>query len=421
MRPPVRLLASLAVAAAFATAAPAFADVTIGVSLPLTGPTSALGIPSKNGILLWPATVAGEKLNVIILDDATDPTQGVKNARRFVTEDHVDLILGSAATPIAVAMAPIAAEGQTVQLTLSPIPTLPDGKDAWSFRLPQSTAVMAIPIVDYWKKTGVKTFGFLGYTDSYGEAWLADISAQAEKAGIKRIDVERFARPDTSVTGQALKLVQANPDAILIAASGSGAAMPHKGLVERGYPRSKIFQTHGAASLDLIRVGGKDVEGSFVSSGPATVADLLPDSNPSKAIGMKYLTDYDKGLRPEDRQPVRRARLRRLPRAAAHRSRGAEEGQAGHGRVPRGAEDGARDHRPPAGLARRPQLHRDRPLRLHARHRRAADDRQRRLEAGADALTSPTCSISTLPPRASCCSTAPPTAPSTRCWRSRSS
>jgi branched-chain amino acid transport system substrate-binding protein len=287
----IRLATALAVA--FGTTA-ALADITIGVSIPLTGPTSALGIPCKNGIMLWPTSVAGEKLNVIILDDATDPTQGVKNARRFVTEDHVDLILGSAATPIAVAMAPIAAEAQTVQLTLSPIPPLPEGKDAWTFRLPQSTAVMAIPIVEYWKKTGVKTFGFLGYTDSYGESWLNDISAQAEKAGIKRVAVERFARPDTAVTGQALKLVQANPDAILIAASGSGAAMPHKGLVERGYPKSKIFQTHGAASLDLIRVGGKDVEGSFVSSGPATVANLLPDSNPSKAVGMKYLTEYEK-------------------------------------------------------------------------------------------------------------------------------
>ncbi|MDQ6629045.1 MAG: ABC transporter substrate-binding protein [Pseudomonadota bacterium] len=289
-------LAAAVAALAFSTlgATAALADVTVGVSIPLTGPTSALGIPSRNGIMLWPSTVAGEKLVVIILDDATDPTQGVKNARRFVSEDHVDLILGSAATPIAVAMAPVAAEAQTVQLTLSPIPPLPEGKDAWSFRLPQSTAVMAIPIVEYWKKTGVRSFGFLGYTDSYGEAWLTDITAQAEKAGIKRVDVERFARADTSVTGQALKLMQANPDAILIAASGSGAAMPHKGLVERGYPRAKIFQTHGAASLDLIRVGGKDVEGSFVSSGPATVADLLPDSNPSKAIGMKYLTEYEK-------------------------------------------------------------------------------------------------------------------------------
>ena len=269
------------------------ADVTIGVSLPLTGPTSALGIPCQNGIKLWPATIGSEKLNVIILDDATDPTVGVKNARRFVTEDKVDLMLGSAATPIAAAMADVAAEGQTVQLMLSPV-NLPPGKGGWSFRLPQSTAVMAIPIVEHWKKHGVKTYGFLGYADAYGEAWLADITSQAEKAGIKRVATERFARTDTSVTGQALKIVSANPDAVLVVASGSGAAMPHKGLVERGYPREKIYQTHGAASLDLIRVGGKDVEGSFVSSGPAVVADKLPDSNPSKAIGVRFINGYEK-------------------------------------------------------------------------------------------------------------------------------
>lgn len=276
-----------------ATAAPALADITIGVSLPLTGPTSALGIPCKNGIELWPKTIAGEKLNVIILDDATDPTLGVKNARRFVTEDKVDVMVGSAATPIAIAMSDVAAEAQTVQLTLSPI-VLPEGKGGWSFRLPQSTAVMAIPIIEHWKKTGVKTFGYLGYSDAYGEAWLKDITAQAEKAGIKSVGVERFARSDTSVTGQALKLVAAKPDAILIGASGSGAAMPHKGLVERGYPKTKIYQTHGAASMDLIRVGGKDVEGSFVSSGPATVANLLPESNASKKLGMQYVAEYEK-------------------------------------------------------------------------------------------------------------------------------
>lgn len=285
-----RLIAALALAFA---ATQALADITIGVSLPLTGPTSALGIPSRNGIELWPKTIGGEKLNVIILDDATDPTIGVKNARRFITEDKVDLILGSAATPIAVAMSDVAAEGQTVQLTLSPI-DLPEGKGGWSFRLPQSTTVMAIPIIDYWKKTGVKTFGFLGFSDAYGESWLKAINAQAEKAGIKSVDVERFARTDTSVTGQALKLVSANPDAILIVASGSGAAMPHKGLVERGYPRAKLFQTHGAATMDLIRVGGKDVEGSFVSSGPALVANLLPDSNPSKQLGLRYISEYEK-------------------------------------------------------------------------------------------------------------------------------
>ena len=285
--------AAIAGSALLLLALPAQADITIGASLPLTGPTSALGIPSKNGIALWPKEVAGEKLNVIVLDDATDPGQAVKNTRRFLTEDKVDLILGSAATPVAAAMADVAAEGKTVQLALSPV-ALPPGKDAWTFRMPQSTGVMAIPIVEHWKKTGVKTYGFLGYADAYGEAWLKDIVPLAEKAGIKQVGVERFARSDTSVTGQALKLVGANPDAILIVASGSGAAMPHKGLVERGYPREKIYQTHGAATMDLIRVGGKDVEGSYVVSGPAVVADLLPESNPSKAAGMRFIAEYDK-------------------------------------------------------------------------------------------------------------------------------
>ena len=290
MKASIRL--ALALAAACAAAA-AQADLTIGVSISLTGPTSALGIPTKNGIALWPTSIAGEKLNVIVLDDATDPTKAVQNTRKFLSEDKVDVIVGSTATPVAAAMADVAAEGKTVQLMLSPV-NLPPGKGDWSFRMPQSTAVMAIPIVEHWKKTGVKTYGFLGYADGYGEAWLTDIKPLADKAGIKLLDTERFARSDTAVTGQALKLTQTNPDAILIVASGSGAAMPHKALVERGYPKSKIYQTHGAATMDLIRVGGADVEGAFVSSGPAVVAEKLPDSNASKALGMQFKNEFEK-------------------------------------------------------------------------------------------------------------------------------
>ena len=287
------LAAALAGIGGLLAANQALADLTIGASISLTGPTSALGIPTKNGFDLWPKTIAGEKVVLIVLDDATDPTQAVKNTRRFLTEDKVDVIVGSVATPVAAAMADVAAEGQTVQLMLSPV-NLPEGKGGYSFRMPQSTAVMAIPIVEHWKKTGVKTYGFVGYADAYGEAWLKDIQPLADKAGIKLVATERFARSDTSITGQALKIVSANPDAVLVVASGSGAAMPHKGLVERGYPKGKIYQTHGAASRDLMRVGGADVEGSYVSSGPAVVAPLLPDANASKAIGVKYVTEYEK-------------------------------------------------------------------------------------------------------------------------------
>lgn len=279
-------------ASMLACAGMAHAELTIGVVMSLTGPGSGLGIPAKNGFALWPETIGGEKVKLIILDDATDPTQASKNARRLVAEDKVDLIIGSAAVPPTLAVADVALETQTVQLAISPI-EIAEGKDAWTFRLPQSTAVMAGGVVNQMKKLGVKTVGFLGYSDSYGENWLKEVQRLASAAGIKMGTVERFSRADTSVTAQALRVVSANPDAVLVVASGSGAAMPHKALIERGY-KGKIFQTHSAASRDLIRLGGKDVEGSYVVSGPAVVPEALPDSNPSKKLAMDFVTRYEK-------------------------------------------------------------------------------------------------------------------------------
>ena len=282
---------TLAAAAALLASTAALADITIGISLPLTGTGSGLGIPAGNGIKMWPATIGGEKTRVIILDDATDPTKGVQNARRLVNEDKVDVIVGSVITPVAIAISEVAAESKTVQLALSPI-GLPLGKDAWSFRLPQSNNVMAIPMVAHMAKHGVKTVGFLGFTDAYGEQWLQALKPLLDTAGIKLVATERFARSDTSVTAQALKLAAANPDAMVVVASGSGAAMPELGLIERGY-KGKFYQTHGAASKDLIRLGGKAVEGTFVVAGPVVVAEQLPDSNPSKAVGVKFNAAYE--------------------------------------------------------------------------------------------------------------------------------
>jgi branched-chain amino acid transport system substrate-binding protein len=285
--------------AALAASAAALADVNIGVSLSLTGPGSGLGLPMQNEFKLWPQTIAGEKVNLVILDDASDPGKGVSNAKRFVTEDHVDMIIGSCLTPVAAAMAPVAAEAKTVQLAASPV-GVPPGQDQWLFRLPQSNDVMAHAMVAHMKKLGVKTVGFLGYTDAYGELWLKAITSEGEKNGIKVIAAERFARTDTSVTPQALKLAAANPDAMLIVASGSGAAMPEKAIVERGY-KGKIYQTHAAATPDLVRIGGKDVEGTYVVSGPAVVAEQLPDSHPSKKTAIDFVTKYEKAYGPGSR------------------------------------------------------------------------------------------------------------------------
>ncbi|MBA2675361.1 ABC transporter substrate-binding protein [Ramlibacter sp.] len=281
----------LAVAALLASAG-ALADINVGVVLSLTGPGSGLGIPMQKQLALFPKEIGGEKVNLILLDDASDPGKGVSNLRRLLTEDKVDIILGSCLTPVAAAMAPVAAENKTVQLAGSPV-GVPPGQDQWLFRLPQGNEVMAHAMVGHMKKLGVKTIGFLGYTDAYGEQWLKALTPEAEKNGMKVVAVERFARTDTSVTPQALKLTSANPDAMVVVASGSGAAMPEKAIVERGF-KGKIYQTHAAATPDLVRIGGKDVEGTYVVSGPAVVAEQLPDSHPSKKAAIDFVTKFEK-------------------------------------------------------------------------------------------------------------------------------
>jgi len=293
----IKTLVATSIAVLLAGAAQA--DINVGVSLPLTGPTSALGIASKNAIAQWPTSIGGQKLNVIILDDATDPSLATKNARRLVSEDRVDILLGSAATPTANAVATVAAESGTMQLTFAPI-DVSTAKSPWSYNMPQSTLVMSHALVAHMKKSGVKTVGFLGYADAYGELFLRDMKIKMAGTDLKFVSEERFARTDTSVTGQALKVTAGNPDAILIVASGSGAAMPHKALMERGY-KGKIYQTHGAASRDLMRVGGKDVEGGYVVAGPGLVAEQLPANHPSKAVAMAHVQAWEKAYGPNTR------------------------------------------------------------------------------------------------------------------------
>ena len=285
-----KTLLALAITAVSSTAA--LADIKIGVSLSLTGPGSGLGIPMQKQLQLFPKTIAGEKVNLIILDDASDPGKAAANARRFVTEDKVDVIFGGNLTPTAAAITPIAFDAKTAQVSGAPVPPQGD-KESAIFRLPQGFKVMSHAVVEHMKKQGVKTVGFLGYADGYGQGWLANMTPMLEAAGMKMVAVERFDRADTSVTPQALKLNAANPDAILVVASGSGAAMPQLALADRGY-KGKIYQTHAAATPDLMRVGGKTVEGTYVVSGPALLGDQLPESHPSKKQALNFVANFEK-------------------------------------------------------------------------------------------------------------------------------
>lgn len=276
-------------------ALPALAEIRIGVTLSATGPAASLGIPEKNTIPLMPTRIAGEKISYIVLDDASDTTTAVKNARKFVTEDKVDAIIGSTTTPNSLAIIDVAAESGTPMISMAAslrIIEPMDGKRRWVFKTPQNDAQMAAAIIAHMTANRIGNVAFIGFADAYGEGWWQEFEKVTKTQGIGIVASERFNRTDTSVTGQVLKMMAARPDAVLIAGSGTPAALPQKTLRERGY-KGPIYQTHGVANADFLRVGGKDVEGTLLPAGPVLVAAALPDSNPVKKSALDYVNRYE--------------------------------------------------------------------------------------------------------------------------------
>ena len=260
-----------------------------------TGPAASLGIPEKNTIALMPQTIGGQKVNYIVLDDASDTTTAVANARKLVTESKVDVLLGSTTTPNSLAMIDVAAESQTPMISMAASASIVEPVDAkrrWVFKTPQNDIMMSLAIAAHMQAAGVKTVGFIGFADAYGEGWFREFSKVAPIKGLTIVANERYARTDTSVTGQVLKIIAAKPDAVLIAGSGTPAVLPQRALKERGYD-GKYYQTHGVANNDFLRVGGKDVEGTFLPSGPVLVASQLPNNYPVRPSAEDYVKKYE--------------------------------------------------------------------------------------------------------------------------------
>jgi branched-chain amino acid transport system substrate-binding protein len=282
-------------AALFGVTSAVWADVNVGVTLSSTGPAASLGIPERNTIALMPKTIAGQTINYIVLDDASDTTQAVTNTRRLLSERKVDVILGSTITPNSLAMIDPVSEAKTPMISLAASAAIiepMDDKKRWVFKTPQNDIMMALAIADHMASNGVKTAAYIGFSDAYGEGWHKEFAKALELKKIQLVANERFSRSDTAVTGQVLKIIAAKPDAVLVGGSGTPAALPQKTLKERGYA-GKYYQTHGVANADFLRVGGKDVEGTLLPAGPVLVADQLPSSNPVRKSALDYIKAYE--------------------------------------------------------------------------------------------------------------------------------
>jgi branched-chain amino acid transport system substrate-binding protein len=294
MRSLLRAPAAIVAIAAGLYAASAVADITIGLMVSATGPTSAIGIPQRNTGELLPRTIGGERVRYISLEDGGDPARAVQNAKKLIEGDHIDALIGPSTTPNAFAILDLVAENKVPMMATVGTATIVEPQDAkkrWVFKTTQNDDLIAAALVGHMRKHGVHSAGLIGFNDPYGENWFKVFGAMAEKAGIRITGTERYARNDQSVTGQVLKLIAGHPDAVLIAAVGGPAVLPQATLHDRGYTGT-IYQTHAVATDDFIKLGKDKVEGTILAAGPMLVIDEIPESNPTRKVARAYIDAY---------------------------------------------------------------------------------------------------------------------------------
>lgn len=287
------VLFSAALAAMSASAA--FAQVKVGTIASATGNVSAVGIPQRNTAMMLPEKVGDLSIEYIHFDDASEPNNTVTSVKKLLTEERVDVIIGPSGSPHAMALIDLISETKTP--LLAPVGTtavvLPmDEKRKWVFKTTQNDALVADKLIQHMVDNGVKTLAFIGTADAYGETWYEVVKGRLESKGISLVSSERFKRPDTSVTGQVLKMMTANPDAVLVAAPGGPAVLPQSTLYDRNY-KGTVYQTHGAAMNDFLRLGGKSVENTILGGSLMLVPDEISDDNPSKAVALGYMNSYN--------------------------------------------------------------------------------------------------------------------------------
>ena len=294
MRTLLRSVTCLAAATLFAGGAAA-ADLTVGVITSLTGPVSSLGIPYAKGIAAGVAhkgEVDGNRIRVVQLDDASDPSAATRNARKLVEEEKVDVLIGTAGSPGSLAIAAVAKELKVPLICIANA-NLPGEPGSWMVTIPQPAPLMIAAVVEHMKKANIKSLGYIGFSDAWGDLVYDSLMKTAEPAGIKVLTNERYARADTSATAQALKVVSARPEAVITGGSGTPGALPYLALSERGF-RGPLYGTHALINPDFVRVGGQAVEGVIAPTGPVIVAEQLPESNPIRAVSLAFRDSYQK-------------------------------------------------------------------------------------------------------------------------------
>lgn len=296
-----RLFAAAAAVGLLGVSAEAQSQIRLGAILSISGPGAAMGVGYKGAFEFFPAEIAGQKVEYIVRDDATDASTGFTIAQRMISEDHIDAFIGPSLTATDAAVAPLANQAHVPMIGMAPYEYDP-AKQPYTFTDAQPLSLMVSAVFKYMRKHGVKEIGYIGFSDGWGDQVLSATKYWAQEDDIKILADERYARTDTSAEAQALKLMSVHPEAIMMGTSATPAALPVVALRHRGF-KGGLYGNHGIVSPAFIKLGGAAAEGVIAVTSPVVVYDQLPDGNVVKPVATAFMTDYTKQFGPQSVSP----------------------------------------------------------------------------------------------------------------------
>ncbi len=276
----------------------------IGFVTSVTGPASSLGIPERDTALMIQDQVnkaggikgpdgAMHKVEIIVEDDASDASKATLAAKKLVEQDNVAVLIGSSGSPASLAMVETATKNSTPMISMASASQIvnPIAERFWIFKTPQANQPVTAVQLDWLKANGITKVASIGVNNAFGKDSRDAMNEQFKEAGIEILADEVFQPGDKDFTAQLTKIKALNPQAVIVHATpGEGAPLTVQyhtlGLT------APLLHNHGIGNKDFINLAKDAAEGVMFPIGKLLVANSLPDSDPQKAVLLKYIADY---------------------------------------------------------------------------------------------------------------------------------
>lgn len=297
-------LLSIILIACLVAASPAFCKsgktpYKIGGIFAVTGPASFLGDPEKKSMEMVveqinaAGGIDGHMLEAVIYDTEADPSKAVMAVNKLINKDNVIAIIGPSTTPATLAVMPVVQRAEIPFISCAAGNKIVDPITPWVFKTAQSDIQAVATIYNTLKAKNIQKISIISDANAFGESGKEQLIAQAPDFGLTILKSETFGSKDTDMTAQLTKIRQDNPEAIVCWGTNPGPAVLAKNMEQLGLT-IPLYQSHGVASPKFIELAGASADGIMLPTGKILVADLLPDTDPQKAVLKAYTSEYEK-------------------------------------------------------------------------------------------------------------------------------